>query len=147
MTFAFSRLELIETFAKIVANTSANWRLFSRFFLNDFFLLSRLSCLLKFLWYYDQNKMLWSLLFVYCLFRDVDFHTNDLIELNYYRINVFKNISRMRFVDANWNLFWFRKDEKVFSASAFAHSKEKRFEQSVLWFVKYVILIRIHYNV
>ena len=35
----------------------------------------------------------------YCLFRDVDFRTNDLVESNCFRMNAFKSISSVRFVD------------------------------------------------
>ena len=50
--FAFDRLELIETFAKIVADTS-DWRLLLNSFFQWFFSIE--SCLLRFRWYCDQK--------------------------------------------------------------------------------------------
>ena len=52
---------------------------------------------------------------IYCFVLNVDFHTNDLVESNYRKINAFKNISKMRFVDEslknldnleNWKIAW-----------------------------------------
>ena len=112
--FSFNKFELIDLFAKIVAKRQID-DCFWIFFLNDFFLSSRLSCLLKFRWCYDQNS-LWicridDIFFAknktYCFVLNVDLHVNDLVELNYCKIIVFKNISRMRFVDAIDHLFWF----------------------------------------
>ena len=53
VTSASGRLELIETSAEIVANTS-DWRLLLNSLSQWSFSLVRMSCLLRFRWYYDQ---------------------------------------------------------------------------------------------
>ena len=87
--FAFDKFELIEIFAKIVTNTS-NWRLFLDFFFKNLFRS----------FFVELSMILWLELFVnLCVVLNIYFHANDLIESNCCKINVFKNISWIRFVD------------------------------------------------
>ena len=96
--FASSRLELIETFAKIVAITLSNWRLLSRqiddcfsLSLSDLLWFDRLSCLLRFRWYYDQKLLL-------CFERRSSRERSSRIELS--KISAFKSALRRRLKDS-----------------------------------------------
>ena len=81
------------------------------FSLNDFFLSDRLSCLLKFRWYYGQNS-LWTC----CVVLSVSFFLNDLADSNCCRIAVkifhehasstLKN-SKIRIEKSSWQLLFF----------------------------------------
>ena len=83
---------------------------FKKIFFNDF-LIKSFIVFVEFRWYYNQN-FLWicfvAKIFstknkIYCFVLNVDFYVNDLIESNYYKINVFKNAFRRR-----WKIWLFR---------------------------------------
>ena len=76
--------------------TDSNWSICNVSF-NDFYLSSRLSCLLRFRRYYEQNRMLWFLLFVYCLFWDVDFHANKSSRIELMQNRCFKKCASSTF--------------------------------------------------
>ena len=93
--FHLTNFELIDLFAEIVANTS-DWRLFLNFFFQRFFSFESFV-------FVEISMILWSKFFVFfciakviltkthCVVLNVDFHVNDLVESNYFKINAFKN--------------------------------------------------------
>ena len=103
LIFSFDKFELIKTFVKIVAITSSNWRLLQFFFqwffsIKSFIMLVEISmyCDQNFLWFYRFAKIIMTRSRIYYLILNVDFHTNDLVESNYCKIDVFKKMFRRR---------------------------------------------------
>ena len=85
--FAFDKFVLIETFAKIVAKRQIDdcFEIFSQWFFH------RIVC--HVCWNFDDIMICDR---IYCFVQNVDFHVNDLVESNWYKINIFKNAFRRR---------------------------------------------------